>query len=193
MKSQVTTKYGDGGMTRSLGGDKVPKDHPIVEATGALDTLRAELALLRLEMVERPGGESSPEADFLWWLLHMCFVMGAEISDPLRKHPEWRQGEVGPKHLAHLEKEQARLEAATPLPRAFIVSATNRAAARADITTTMARAFERRLVSLKSAVPEFQADNLLAFVNRLSDYLFILARHLDGGEHHPVDYGTLLM
>jgi len=194
MRSQVTTKTGDDGSTRILAGDRVPKDDPIVEATGALDSLRAELALLRLEILENDGGGAhEPEAAFLWWLLHACFLIGAEVSDPLKKHPKWRQGEIGPKHLAHLEEEQARVEALTPLPRSFIVSAANRAAARADLAATTARTFERRLVTLKRAVPEFPADHLLRFTNRLSDYLFMLARRLDGDTHLPVDYAVLLL
>ncbi len=190
MKSQVTTHYGDGGMTRSLGGDRVPKSHPVMEAVGALDAFRAQLCLLRLALLEKPGGGHAAEAECLWWLLHVCFLMGAEISDPLKKHPEWRRGEVGGGHLKKLEAEQARLEGMTPLPRAFVVSAANTTAALADIAATSARTFERRLVALKEAEPGFDAEGLFAFVNRLSDYLFILARHLDGGEHQTVDYGA---
>jgi cob(I)alamin adenosyltransferase len=71
-----------------------------------------------------------------------------------------------------------------------VLSGRNIAAAQLDIACTVARDAERGVVRLKEAVPEFQAEHVLAFMNRLSDSLFILARVLDGGEHTTVDYGV---
>lgn len=191
MRSRVTTKNGDGGVTRTLSGDVLSKAHPILECTGRLDALRAQLALLRLEIITVEPDEVEAIEKFLFWLLHCCFIVGAEVNDPERKHPEYRQGEIGPFHLDCLEKAQARLEAKTQFPRAFIVSAGNRAAALADVTATVARDFERSLVRLSEALPQFNAAALLAFTNRLSDYLYILARHLDNGKGQAVDYGVI--
>ncbi len=188
MKSQVTTKNGDDGTTRTLGGDLLPKSHPIVEANGALDSLRAQLAVLRLAIVDRNPAGAEQHAAFLWWLMHLSFLAGAEISDPLWRHHAFHPGKVGPEHLAKLEAEQDRLEQMTPLPHAFIVSAANVAAATADVTATVARQFERRLVTLHEAMPEFNCGDLLIFANRLSDYLYILARRLDDGRFQTVDY-----
>jgi cob(I)alamin adenosyltransferase len=190
MKSQVTTKYGDDGMTRILAGDRISKSHPIVEANGALDSLRTRLARLRLMVIERNPAGAEKHAEFLWWLLHVCFVVGSEISDPLWKHHAAHPGKLGPEHVTKLEGEQERLEASTPLPHAFIVSAANIASAEADAAATVAREFERRLVELHESVPEFACSDLLIFANRLSDYLFILARRLDDGRFQTVDYNA---
>ena len=192
MTSFVTTGRGDAGTTRVLSGEQFAKCHPILECTGCLDSARAHLALVRLLIVQAnpPGGEE--HAAFLLWLLHCCFLMGTAVNDPLRQKPEYRMGEIGPAHLARLEEEQARLEARLELPPAFIVCAANLLAAQVDVTTTVARTFERSLVRLKETLPEFEADALLAFCNRLSDYLYILARTLENGEHHAVDYQLLL-
>ena len=94
-------------------------------------------------------------------------------------------------HLQQLKEEQDRLEQALTLPPAFIATATNETAALADQTATAARTLERRMVACQSAVPLFADPLALAFVNRFSDYLFILARHLEKGNHETVDY-TLL-
>jgi cob(I)alamin adenosyltransferase len=186
----VTTKTGDDGTTRTLGGDLLPKSHPIVEANGALDSLRAQLAVLRLAIVDRNPAGAEQHAAFVWWLMHLCFVAGAEISDPLWKHHVSHPGKIGPEHLAKLEAEQDRLELMTPLPHAFIVSASNLAAATADVTATVARQFERRLVALHESMPEFACEDLLIFANRISDYLYILARRLDDGRFQTVDYNA---
>lgn len=83
-----------------------------------------------------------------------------------------------------------RLEQELELPRGFVVSASNAVAAQADLTAAVARRFERRLAALKEQVPDFDTTHLLPFANRLSDYFYILARRLDGGEYQAVDYGA---
>lgn len=191
MKSRVTTKQGDQGTTRTLSGDWVSKSEPIIECCGWVDTLRAQIALLRLQLVEKMPEEYEEIGDFLFWLLHCCFLLGTACNDPLNKKPEYRRGEIGPEHIARLEKEQERLEAVVQLPRAFIVSASSLAAAQTDLTATTARTLERNIVRLKEAVPEFDVTHIIAFVNRLSDFLYILARFLENGQHQSVDYSVL--
>jgi len=191
MKSQVTTKQGDAGNTVALSGDSWPKSHIIIECVGAVDELRAYTALARVHLLEQKPDGYEAMAGTLLWLLHVYFLVGSACSDPRNKHPERRKGDVGPKELARLEQEQQRLEAATPLPHAFIVSAATPLAAHVDVACVAARRLERNLVRLKETVPEFDASNLLAFINRLSDFLYILARHLEGPRHLAVDYDVL--
>lgn len=191
MKSQVTTKRGDTGTTTALSGESYPKSHAIMECVGGVDELRAHTALARqLVLRDRPEGAEDVAA-FLLWLLHVYFLIGTACSDPLDKHPEYRRENLSQKHIDRLEKEQARLEEAVKLPKAFIVSASNVHAAQVDVTCTVARRLERALVRLKESVPEWQARDILVFANRLSDTLYMLARFLDGGRHVPVDYSLL--
>jgi cob(I)alamin adenosyltransferase len=191
MKSRVTTTKGDQGTTRTLSGETLPKSHPVLDATGAVDTFRAQLALLRLQILASPALDRDELGEFLLWLLHTTFLIGTEVNDPRNIHPEYRQDTLGPKHLERLEAEQSRLEGGLHLPRAFIVTATNLPAAQADLTATVARDLERQLVRLRETEPLFDTAHLLPYTNRLSDYLYILARHLEGGAHAPVDYGKL--
>lgn len=188
MASYFTTKQGDSGTTRLISGDRVSKAHPAVSATGELDTLRAQLAEVRLMLLQE--GEEEIVA-FLFWLLHACFLVGTEVNDPLCKKPEYRAGTIGDEHISRIEVEQARLEAQLALPRAFLVSASNLLAARIDIVTTQARKVEREVVRLKEAEPGFDAADLLVFLNRASDYLCALARSVERGKHEPVNYEVL--
>ena len=191
MKSQVTTKQGDSGFANALSGDRFPKSHPIMECVGTVDELRTHLARIRLRMLQETGSQYEESAVFLLWLLHTCFLIGATCSDCENKHPEYRIRDLLPLDLDRLEAEQMRLEAQTPLPHHFVVSATHLLSADVDIACTVARRLERSLVRLKEATPAFDAETVLCFMNRLSDYLFILARHLEHPEHHVVDYTQL--
>jgi cob(I)alamin adenosyltransferase len=189
MDSYVTTRRGDLGETTALSGQSLPKGHIVVECTGCVDELRAQTALLRLQILERDP--DSRHAPFLLWLLHTYFPIGSACSDPANQHPEYHPRRIGPPHLARLEAEQESLESALTMPRKFIASAATPLAALADVTCTAARRLERNLVRLREAEPAFDAEHILRFVNRLSDYLYILARTLDGDHHISVDYTML--
>lgn len=191
MASPVTTKRGDSGTTLTLGGQRLPKSHPILEATGRLDALRAQTALLRLEVLARGDATQREIADPLFWLLHCYFLIGTAVNDPECVHPEYRQADLGLAHLQELESIQTALESRISLPKSFIVSASNVLAGQADVTATVARDLERAMVRLKETVPAFDAEQILAFVNRLSDFFYIVARFLEGGQHIPVDYSVL--
>ena len=190
MKSNITTGQGDAGRTTALDGSAVDKSHPIMNAVGTLDALRAQTALLRLQLQEKCPEELS-EINFLLFLLRTFFLIGTAISDPHGRKPECRHSEITQEHLERLESEQERLESGLQLPRAFIVSATNIVSAQADITASAARTFERSLVALCQTMPDFNNPICLAFANRLSDYFFVLARHIEKGHHHPVNYSSL--
>ena len=191
MKSQVTTKQGDEGRSRALGGEIVSKSDPIMECTGCVDEARAQTALFRLQLIEAAPNHVEEYDEFLVWLLHMYFVIGAVCSDPRNQKTEYHKRAVQSKDIERLERRQAIWEEQTPLPKAFVLSATNTLSARADIVCTVVRRLERALVRLNEAVPEFQAEVLLVFVNRLSDTLFIMARRLEAGKHLTVDYALL--
>ena len=190
-RSQVTTKRGDRGETVALSGDTYSKSHLIMDVCGGVDSLRAHTALARLRVLESGRPDAEEHGAILLWLTHVYFLIGSECSDPLNKHPEYRKQDVSAKHLEKLEAAQAELEAKTRLPKRFIAGASNEAAAQLDIASTQARALERDIVRLTETVPEFTADSILPFVNRLSDFLFMLARTVEEGRHLTVDYGLL--
>lgn len=189
--SKVTTRKGDKGETRTIAGDVLPKSHPILECCGRLDELRAQTALLRLEVLEHEHEEAGEIATILFWILHVYFLIGTECNDPYKKKPEYRHQTVGVRHLERLEDYQLYLADLVTISKDFIVSASNVMAARFDVLCTITRTFERSVVGLKEAVPEFEADHIVAFTNRLSDFFFIAARLFDDGRSLPVNYSVL--
>jgi cob(I)alamin adenosyltransferase len=191
MKSQVTTKRGDSGETRALSGEVFLKSHPIFASCGDVDAVRAGIAALRLKL-QRRGTEQATEAnEFLFWLLHVCFLVGSQCNDPLNKKPQYRNRDLSTKEMDTLEEFQAKLEAQVELPKYFIVSASNELAAMTDVLCTDVRRLERSIIILKESLPEFDVAIVLPFINRLSDTLFMLARWLENGIHTPVDYEVL--
>ncbi len=191
MASQVTTKRGDKGTTVTLGGDVYSKSHPILECCGQIDSLRAQTGLCRVLMLESNLVGKEAAAETLLWLSHVYFLIGSQCNDPLNKHPEYRRMDVNAGHLQRLEAIQAELESHLRLPKQFIVSATTVLSAQLDVACTQARTVERALVALTEAVPEFSAGPILAWVNRLNDYLFLLARWSEQGNYATVNYDVL--
>ena len=189
--SKVTTKKGDRGQTRSIAGDIHSKTHPIMECCGRLDELRAQTALLRLELTDFEHEEAGEVAAFLYWILHVYFLIGTECNDPLAKKPEYRYQAISQRHLERLEDYQTYLEDLVVLSKDFIVSASNPMAARFDVLCTVTRTFERSVVALKEAIPDFDAQHIIAFTNRLSDFFFVVARLFDDGTSLPVNYSVL--
>ena len=189
-RSQVTSKRGDKGETTTLGGDDVSKAHPVIECCGCVDELRAYLALVRQQTLAQRPDDTESEA-FLLWLLHCCFAIGSQCSDPRNSHPEFRNAYIGDAHVKKLESFQQEIEDDVKLPKQFVVSASNELAARTDIATTIARRLERAIVRVKEIEPTFDCATMLVFVNRLSDTLYMLARKFDDGKQQTVDY-TLL-
>lgn len=190
-RSQVTTKKGDQGTTVTIAGATLPKSHPILECCGQIDALRSYTALCRLEVLHSDRADAERIAEFLRWVLHIYFLMGSQCNDPEDRKPEYRKLDMGPEHLARLEAFQAELESQATLPKQFVLSASNPLAARMDYACTLVRHAERAAVRLKEAVPGFKGDQILMFLNRLSDTMFMLARYLDGGKQLTVDYGSL--
>ncbi|NUM55509.1 MAG: ATP:cob(I)alamin adenosyltransferase [Candidatus Hydrogenedentes bacterium] len=186
-RSQVTSKRGDTGETTTLGGDDVAKSHPVIECTGCVDELRAYIALVRhMTLAQRP--DDAEAAVFLLWLLHCCFAIGSQCSDPRNAHPEFRKVDIDASHVKTLEAFQQKIEEEVRLPKRFIVSASNELAAHVDLMTTIARRLERAIVRVKELEPAFECGTILVFVNRMSDTLYMLARKFDNGTHQTVDY-----
>ncbi|MFO7973715.1 MAG: ATP:cob(I)alamin adenosyltransferase [Candidatus Hydrogenedentota bacterium] len=191
MQSKITTKRGDHGETTALNGQTYSKAHPIIACTGAVDEARAQTALLQRILAAENDTEGQDLVPFLHWVLHAFFVIGTECSDPEKKHPEYRRAKLDQRALRKLEEAQLRLENEVNLPPAFIVGASTIPAAHADLACTTVRHLERSIIELHRAIPDFEPGIIPAFVNRLSDYLYILARWLEKGNHHPVDYSLL--
>ena len=171
--SRIYTKSGDAGETGLGDGGRVPKDHPRVAAYGSVDELNAVLGLL---LAQAPD---VPEAELLRGIQNGLFDVGADlcVPQPADEAPGQRL-RVRPEQAARLEAAIDRLnEPLAPL-KSFVLPGGSVAAAWCHLARTVCRRAERDVVTLARAEPV--NPQVIVYLNRLSDLLFVLARVCNG-------------
>jgi cob(I)alamin adenosyltransferase len=165
---KIYTKTGDSGQTGLFGGPRVAKDDPRIEAYGAVDELNAALGLARSEPLP-------PEIDtLLARIQNELFDMGAELATP--DPAAHGTAVLGQAQCEALERAIDRHEAPLPPLKEFILPGGSRGAAALHLARTICRRAERRLVTLVHASAEPVSPNLVIYLNRLGDLLFVLTR-----------------
>ena len=173
--TRVYTRTGDGGETALVGGRRVPKDAPRIEAYGTVDELNAILGLARVFNEERLGeGEGHRWLDeTLRRIQNQLFDLGSELATPDDAVYEGMH-RVGEADVAELERLIDRCqEELTPL-KSFVLPGGGRIGAFLHQGRTVCRRAEREILRLSRA--EAIAPGPLRYVNRLSDLLFVLSR-----------------
>jgi cob(I)alamin adenosyltransferase len=167
--SKIYTRSGDHGETGLGDGSRVPKDHPRVAAYGSVDELNAVLGLL---ISHDPRGAETP---LLRSIQNELFDVGADLCVPVL--PDETPGarlRIRPDQAARLEKAIDRLnEKLTPLT-SFILPGGTQAAAWCHLARTVCRRAERDVITLAHREP--LNPQVVIYLNRLSDLLFVLAR-----------------
>ncbi len=168
--TRIYTRTGDAGTTGLADGSRVAKDSPRIEAIGAVDELNSALGVLLAESL--PDGAR----DCLVNVQNDLFDLGGELSVP-------GHAIMSKAHVERLERELDRLNAGLPALKDFILPAGSRAAALAHLARTVCRRAERRVVTLSRK--QKTAPSIPAYLNRLSDLLFVLARSLNRAAGRP--------
>jgi len=173
--TRVYTRTGDGGETGLVGGKRVPKDAPRIEAYGTVDELNAAVGLARVFNEERLGeGEGHRWLDeVLRRIQNQLFDLGSELATPDEAAYEgmYRVGEAEVRELERLiDRCQTEL---APL-KSFVLPGGGRIGAYLHQARTVCRRAEREILRLSRAEPVSAWP--LRYVNRLSDLLFVLSR-----------------
>jgi cob(I)alamin adenosyltransferase len=163
---KIYTRTGDAGETGLFDGTRVSKADPRVAAYGDVDELNAWLGLARAS-----GGDDRMAA-YLEQIQRDLFALGARLADPRRKIAvRVEKATIGAGDVARLEAWIDHLEATLPPLRKFILAGGSPAGAALHVARTVCRRAERASASLGDVEPE-----VLAYLNRLSDLLFVMAR-----------------
>ncbi len=163
---KIYTKTGDQGKTALFGGRRVGKDSARIDAYGTIDELNAFLGAAHV---------TAPReiAELIASLQNELFVLGADLATPLdTKNADVAR--IEERHVSVMEKRIDEIEERLDPIRFFILPGGGETAARLHVCRTVARRAERCIVHLSTLEEINELD--LRFINRLSDFLFVLAR-----------------
>ena len=166
---KIYTKKGDQGKTQLLGGSVVDKNHSRLECYGSIDELNAHIGNLYDQNI------SDINKSFLLMIQNQLFNLGSIISSDGKKM-KIQLPEISDKDIQIIEKEIDRVDAYLPKLNAFILPSGKDACSKCHIARTVCRRAERNLVALTK---DSEINSVyIKYLNRLSDYLFVLARDI---------------
>jgi len=166
---KIYTRTGDSGQTSLVGGKRVSKTHPRLEAYGTVDELSSHLGLLSSQLTDHHHRQT------ILTIQQTLFSLSAILAT--EPESKWQPEPLSPSHTEKLEAEIDHLQQQLPALHSFIIPGGSQAACQAHVCRTVCRRAERCILALTEEI-EVSAD-VLRYVNRLSDYLFVLARHLN--------------
>lgn len=173
-KSLVYTKTGDQGTTGLVGGTRVPKTHIRLEAYGTVDELNSNLGVLISYLTEER------DYNFLLGVQHKLFSIGSHLATDQEKIKLHDVSIITAVDVENIEHEIDVMDDILPPLHSFVLPGGSRASAFCHVCRTICRRAERRILALSANYPI--SPELLAYVNRLSDYLFVLSRKINFNE-----------
>lgn len=184
---RIYTRKGDTGTTGLLfGGDRISKGDLRADAYGSTDEAVSAIGLARASMGAATDRTEALLQGLALRLQRELFVVGAELATHVDRRGKLKAGEtlVTPQMVSALEAEIDSLEAANPMPAEFVLPGESVSGAAFDLARTTVRRAERRAVELtaQGGLPDSQ---VVPYLNRLADLLFVMARAADGG-YRPV-------
>lgn len=173
---KIYTKTGDKGTTALFGGTRVPKHHARIEAYGTVDELNSYIGLIKDQAID------IPTKDVLIKIQHDLFTLGSMLATPIEKEvlksgkERLNIPKITPTSITYLENKIDEMNNKLPQMTHFILPGGNTTVSFCHIARCVCRRAERLSVALH------QEENInqviLTYLNRLSDYLFVLARKL---------------
>ena len=188
---KIYTKTGDAGTTSLFGGRRVSKSSARIDAYGAVDELNSQIGVVLAEFSyssseaqrsrEDPKEGNSPQGRIIDKLIRIqneLFVLGSDLSTPL--DVKVKIPRISKAYIVRLEKEIDQMEKDLPKIKNFILPGGSKIGAGLHLARTIARRAERLIVELA----ESEKINIHAqkYINRLSDWLFVLARYANQQE-----------
>jgi cob(I)alamin adenosyltransferase len=171
MNAFIFSKKGDQGTTSLLNGERISKASGRPETYGTLDEASSALGLAKTFI------RNEATREMIQTVQEDLFVLGAQLSDT-GHNPKYTIGTQGTQRL---ENWIASLQKEVPLPRQFVYPGVNPASASIDLARTIIRRAERRTMALKEA-GELDSPEVHSYLNRLADFLFVLARYAEKKE-----------
>ncbi len=164
---KIYTKSGDGGTTSLFGGDRVSKDSIRVEAYGKADELNSMLGVV---LAENPPSDISKK---ILRIQKEIFVLGTDLATPISL--KFKVPRIKKNYTSRLEREIDKMETKLPKLKNFVLPGGGKLGSGLHLARSVSRCLERILVTLDRT--DKINPKILPYVNRLSDWFFVLARH----------------
>ena len=167
MSMKIYTKTGDKGFTSLIGGTKVTKASDRIEAYGTIDELNSFIGLCRDLITVTESKKILQEVQ------DRLFTIGSSLACDPEKEPKMKIPDLKEEDVILLEKEMDRMNESLPEIKHFILPGGHATVSHLHVCRCICRRTERRVVALNEEVNE----TIIKYLNRLSDYLFVLARY----------------
>ncbi len=171
MASKIYTKTGDLGKTSLIGGTKVPKSHLRIESYGTVDELNSYIGLLSDHLTDTHSKKILKE------IQDRLFTVGSSLACDPDKEPLMKIPDLKEKDIVLLEKEIDTMNETLPVMKSFILPGGHVAVSTAHVARCVCRRTERICVNMQIQ-KLFVEPLVIKYLNRLSDYLFVLARYI---------------
>ncbi|HTI10657.1 MAG TPA: cob(I)yrinic acid a,c-diamide adenosyltransferase [Puia sp.] len=175
MSMRIYTKTGDKGSTSLIGGTKVPKSHLRIESYGTVDELNSFIGLLNDQLaISSPLFTDIPP--FLREIQDRLFTIGASLACDPEKESKLKIPDLKEEDLTALENAIDRMDAVLPPMKSFLLPGGHIAVSTAHVARCVCRRAERSCVRLQEESLYIEPI-VIRYLNRLSDYLFMLSRY----------------
>lgn len=174
MGSNIYTKVGDKGETSLLSGSKVKKSHLRLELYGSIDELNSWIGLIITHLKKKEA--LLQEEAFLERMQSTLFDMGSLLACEKEKQDRFKLNPISMEQVFEMEGRIDKIEETVGVLKNFILPGGTETASLTHLTRTVCRRIERLMVTFDEQNPNELPEHALIFINRFSDYLFILAR-----------------
>lgn len=181
MSFKIYTKTGDKGTTALIGGARVSKSHVRIESYGTVDELNSYLGMIN------DTAQNAEVSEMLREIQDRLFTIGSVLATNPDKEVKMKLPDVHDTDVTRLEQQIDKMNESLPEMRSFILPGGNLASSTAHVARCVCRRAERICVGMQEA-GEYVPDLIIKYLNRLSDFLFVLARHIahiNGAEDLP--------
>lgn len=171
MSFKIYTKTGDKGQTSLIGGTRVPKSHIRIESYGTVDELNSYLGLVS------DMAQNNTITEWIREIQDRLFTLGAELATTPTKEVKMKLPDLHKEDISWLETQMDLMNESLPEMRSFILPGGLPASSACHIARCVCRRAERLCVQMQEA-NEPVSELILQYLNRLSDFLFVLSRYL---------------
>lgn len=176
-KAKIYTRTGDLGETGLVSGTRTLKSDLRIDLYGELDELNSRIGFASSHLSKE--GDFKDILNFLQHIQSAIFDLGSNLACEAEKRLQYNLPQISDEFMKSLEHEIDRLDAELEPMKYFILPGGTLAASAIHLCRTNARTAERKLILYHQTSKEELPQNSLKFLNRLSDYLFVLARYVN--------------